>query len=94
MFNLGFLSAVIIPVFFVLRWISPFAAWIVRTLGMLYGFNSTLWINAIPKTIGLVICDKFADNTSGPTTSAVKHRAGHDDDPSLSASLTQSATMN
>jgi len=93
MFNLGFLSAVIIPVFFVLRYISPFAAWLVRTLGIIYGFVSTLWIHLVPKMIGIVIVDKFADNNASGKAGKGARKRDDTDDPSLSASLTQSATM-
>jgi len=62
-FNLGFVAAVVIPLVFVLNSASPFASWIVRTLGMIYAFTSTLWLHYIPKILGLVIRDKFRDNT-------------------------------
>ena len=90
-FNLTFLSAVVIPVFFVLRYISPFAAWLVRTLAILYGFGSTLYIHMIPKLVGLFLIDKLRNNQgdgrgAGPTL----RPGGSELDPSMSASNTQS----
>jgi len=90
-FNLGFLTAVVIPVFLVLRYISPFAAWMVRTLGILYGFSSTLLIHMVPKLIGLVLIDRFQSNSgagkgSGPTL----RTGGVADTASMSASQSAS----
>ena len=89
-FNLSFLCAVIIPVFFVLRNISPFAAWMVRTLGILYGFGSTLLIHMVPKMIGLLL-DKFQPNAGDGNGAGPTARPGTGEmDPSMSASNTQS----
>jgi len=90
-FNLTFLSAVVIPVFFVLRYISPFAAWLVRTLAVIYGFGSTLYIHMIPKLVGLFLIDKLQPNQGDGTGAGPALRPGGGDlDPSMSASNTQS----
>jgi len=57
-YNLVFLAVVVIPVYMVLLTISPFAAWIVRTVAVLYAFTATLWIQFLPKVIGVIVIDK------------------------------------
>eukprot|EP00339_Tiarina_fusa_P008871 CAMPEP_0117028216 /NCGR_PEP_ID=MMETSP0472-20121206/20533_1 /TAXON_ID=693140 ORGANISM="Tiarina fusus, Strain LIS" /NCGR_SAMPLE_ID=MMETSP0472 /ASSEMBLY_ACC=CAM_ASM_000603 /LENGTH=809 /DNA_ID=CAMNT_0004735637 /DNA_START=20 /DNA_END=2449 /DNA_ORIENTATION=+ len=90
-FNLTFLSAVVIPVFFVLRYISPFAAWLVRTLAIIYGFGSTLYIHMIPKLVGLFLIDRLQPNQGDGTGAGPALRPGGGElDPSMSASNTQS----
>ena len=60
-YNLGFLAAVIIPVFLVLQEYNPFAAWIIRTVAILYAFAATLFLQFVPKIIGVLIIDKGKD---------------------------------
>ena len=60
-YNLGFLAAVIIPVFLVLQQYNPFAAWIVRTVAILYAFATTLLLQFVPKIVGVLIIDKGKD---------------------------------
>ena len=59
-YNLFFLAAVVIPVYFVLRGSSPVAAWIIRTIGILYGFTATLWLQFLPPLIMLTFRDRCA----------------------------------
>lgn len=59
-YNLMFLAAVGIPVFFVLRNVSPVAGWIIRTIAILYGFTATLWLQFIPPLLMLAVHDKCA----------------------------------
>merc|ERR1712137_1207647 len=90
-FNLTFLSAVVIPVFFVLIGISPFAAWIVRTFGILYGFGSTLAVHMVPKCVGLLL-DKFQPNAGdGPGKGPTMRGGAGSADPNLS--MSQSASV-
>lgn len=85
------MSAVVIPVFFVLRYISPFAAWLVRTLAIIYGFGSTLYIHMLPKLVGLFIIDKLQPNQGDGRGAGPSLRPGDNAiDPSMSASATQS----
>merc|ERR1712000_214472 len=65
-YNLGFLSVVVIPVFLVLQEFNPFAAWIIRTVAILYAFTATLWLQFIPKIIGVIIIDKGQDSNVNP----------------------------
>ena len=57
-YNLGFLSAVIIPVFLVVQSINPFVAWIIRTCAILYAFTATLILQFLPIVWGIVCVDK------------------------------------
>eukprot|EP01095_Lingulamoeba_sp_RSL-Kostka_P010073 TRINITY_DN354_c0_g3_i5.p1 TRINITY_DN354_c0_g3~~TRINITY_DN354_c0_g3_i5.p1 ORF type:complete len:633 (+),score=213.93 TRINITY_DN354_c0_g3_i5:751-2649(+) len=57
-YNLTFLSAVIIPVYFVLRDDNPLAGWIIRTIGILYGFTATLVIQFWPRMWRVIVKDK------------------------------------
>ena len=57
-YNLCFLSVVVIPVYFVVISINPFAAWIIRTCAILYAFTATLWLQFIPRMIGVIIIDR------------------------------------
>jgi len=57
-YNLGFLSVVVIPVFLVLQQVNPFAAWIIRTCAILYAFTATLTVQFLPIIFGIVIIDK------------------------------------
>merc|ERR1711862_285846 len=41
-YNLVFLGVIVIPVFFVLENFNAFAAWIIRTIAIIYGFSTTL----------------------------------------------------
>ena len=63
-YNLGFLAAVVVPVFLVLQEFNPFAAWIIRTIAILYAFTATLLLQFTSKIYGLIFIDKFKDNTS------------------------------
>lgn len=60
-YNIVFLAAVIIPVFLVLRYISPFAAWIIRTTAIIYAFTATLWLQFIPMMIGVICIDRLKE---------------------------------
>ena len=70
-YNLGFLSVVIIPVFMVIQPFNPFVAWILRTLAILYAFTATLVLQFAPKIIGIIFIDKFRNvqNLSTKSTS-------------------------
>ena len=57
-YNLVFLSIAIIPVVVTLQTINPFVAWIIRTVGILYAFTTTLWLQFLPKIIGLIFFDR------------------------------------
>jgi len=57
-YNLGFLGAIIIPVFFVLQPINPFVAWILRTCAILYAFTATMVLQFIPLVWRVAIIDK------------------------------------
>jgi len=61
-YNLVFLSVVVIPVFLVLQTINPFAAWIIRTVAILYAFSATLWLQFLPKIIGVILIDRCKDS--------------------------------
>ena len=53
-YNLVFLSVIVIPVVIVLNTMDPFVSWIIRTLGILYAFTATLWLQFIPKIFGVL----------------------------------------
>ena len=57
-YNLVFLSVLIIPLFLVLRESYPFWAWIFRTCAVLYAFTTTLLLQFVPKIFGIIILDK------------------------------------
>jgi len=57
-YNLLFLSVVIIPVLMVVEPINPFIAWILRTCAVLYAFTATMALQFIPKFFGIFIKDK------------------------------------
>ena len=48
MYNLGFLSVVVIPVFLVVHPFNPFIAWILRTTAIIYAFTATLLLQFTP----------------------------------------------
>jgi len=60
-YNLGFLAAVCIPVIIVLESINPFAAWVIRSLAVLYAFSATLFLQFAPKVVGVLIIDRGGD---------------------------------
>ena len=62
-YNLGFLSAVIIPVFLVVNPYNPFIAWILRTVAILYAFTATMFILFAPIIFGIFISDKGKNDT-------------------------------
>ena len=57
-YNLGFLSVVIIPVFLVVQPYNPFIAWILRTCAILYAFTATMILQFLPQLIGIFLIDK------------------------------------
>ena len=57
-YNLGFLSVVIIPVFLAINPFNPFVAWILRTAATLYAFTATLVLQFVPILFGVFILDK------------------------------------
>merc|ERR1712039_1140833 len=62
-YNLGLLAVVVIPVFLVLQEFNPFAAWIIRTVAILYAFAATLFLQFVPKIFGMVVLDRGRDIT-------------------------------
>ena len=61
-YHLVFLSIVFIPVVIVLNEIDPYISWIIRSVGILYAFNATTWIQFIPKLIPLFFIDRLKDS--------------------------------
>ena len=57
-YNLGFLAAVIIPVFLVVNPFNPFIAWILRTCAILYAFTATMFLQFVPIIFGIFLLDK------------------------------------
>ena len=57
-YNLGFLSVIIIPVFMVVQPYNPFIAWILRTVAILYAFTATLTLQFVPPFFGILLFDK------------------------------------
>ena len=57
-YNLLFLSALIIPVFLAIQPINPFVAWILRTCAVLYAFTGTMALQFLPKLYGIFVEDK------------------------------------
>lgn len=64
LFNILFTGVVVIIVFFIVDPIEPFAAWIIRTVGMVYSFFSTIMIVFIPVFTVVVVVDRFKDKKS------------------------------
>jgi len=60
-YNLGFLAAVVIPVVLVLESINPFAAWVIRSLAVLYAFSATLFLQFAFKIVGVLVIDRGGD---------------------------------
>jgi len=60
-YNLAFLSAVIIPVFLVVQPFNPFVAWIVRSLAILYAFTATLILQFVPPIFSIIVIDRCKD---------------------------------
>merc|ERR1719282_1452508 len=58
-YNIGFLSVVIIPVFLVVEPFNPFLAWIFRTIAILYAFTATLILQFAAPVINIIFIDKF-----------------------------------
>uniref|UniRef100_A0A7S4IP23 G-protein coupled receptors family 3 profile domain-containing protein n=1 Tax=Vannella robusta TaxID=1487602 RepID=A0A7S4IP23_9EUKA len=58
-YNLGFLAAVIIPVYLVVLPFNPFIAWILRTCAVLYAFTTTMVVQFLPILWGISIQDRF-----------------------------------
>jgi len=73
-YNIGFLSAVIIPVFLVVSPFNPFVAWILRTVAILYAFTATMLIQFLPIVWGIFVTEKgknvrvFKSKLKGSTT--------------------------
>ena len=57
-YNLVFLSVVIIPVVIVLNDLNPFASWIIRTTGILYAFFTTLFLQFLPKLVYIILVER------------------------------------
>jgi len=63
-YNLAFLSVVIIPVFLVVQPYNPFIAWILRTVAILYAFTATLVLQFFSPVVGILIIDKGENVTT------------------------------
>ena len=61
-YNLGFLSAVIIPVFLVVQPFNPFIAWILRTVAILYAFTATLLLQFAQPVFAIIFIDRLRNN--------------------------------
>merc|ERR1712137_204236 len=57
-YNLALLSVVIIPVYIVLLYYEPFIASIVRTCAILYAYSATMFLQFIPKLVGVIFFDR------------------------------------
>ena len=57
-YNLGFLSAVIIPVYLVVQEYNPYIAWILRSAAILYAFTATLVLQFASPFIGILFLDR------------------------------------
>ena len=57
-YNLAFLSAVVIPVYVVIVTSNPFVAWILKTLAVLYAFTATLFLQFVPQIVGVFVLDR------------------------------------
>ena len=88
-YNLGFLSVVIIPVFLVVQPFNPFIAWILRTCAILYAFTATMVLQFLPQLVGIFIIDKgrnvkkFKSKLSKPSqssgTTGIASKTGNSD---------------
>jgi len=58
-YHMVFLCVSFLPVVIVLNTINPYISWIIRSVGILYAFTSTLWIQFVPKVVNLIIVDKL-----------------------------------
>jgi len=58
MYNLGFLSVVIIPVFLV---VQPFIAWILRSVAILYAFTATLVLQFLVPVFTIIVVHRFSN---------------------------------
>ena len=67
-YNLGFLAAVIIPVFLVVQPYDPFVAWILRTIAILYAFTATLVMQFFPPVFGIILFDRFKNRNLASKT--------------------------
>lgn len=56
-----FTGVVVTTVFLILETISPFAAWIILLIGILYGFASTMFLHVFTKVIGIVITNRLKE---------------------------------
>jgi len=88
MFNIMFTGIVVIIVFLIIDTIEPFAAWIIRTVGILYGFFSTAGIIFIPKMVALVFIDRLKDKK--PDTPGTDSMGGFSGSASASATASPS----
>ena len=57
-YHLVFLAIVVIPVDLVIKSVSPYSAWIIRSTGILYAFTATLFIQFIPKILAVIVVDR------------------------------------
>ena len=57
-YNLLFLAIIVIPVCIVLGFFNPFAAWIIRTVAILYAFAATLALQYVPLIVYITIIDR------------------------------------
>ena len=57
-YNIAFLCAVIIPVFLTVQPFNPYLAWIFRTVAIIYAFSATMFLQFVPKLIGIFILDR------------------------------------
>ena len=61
-YNLVFLSVVVIPVVIVLNNINPFASWIIRSVAIFYAFFATLIVQFLPKFVPMFVVDRCSDD--------------------------------
>ena len=61
MYNLGFLSVVIIPLVVVLQSLNPFVSWILRTCAVLYSITATMVLLFFPMVFRVIVIDKFSN---------------------------------
>jgi hypothetical protein len=66
---LTLLLAIGIPVYFVLRFTVPEAAWIIRTLMILYAFSATLYLQFCPLMWNVLVKDMLSKNKDGSGSS-------------------------
>ena len=60
-YNLGFLSAVILPVIIVVEPFNPFITWILRTIAILYAFTATLFLQFAPPMFLIIFDDRMSN---------------------------------